>query len=447
MKKLIYKYVFLAGICVSVLCIPIICIFIKNSSIAEAYVNKSAVMYASASVIVIFTVILCAVVSRILSNLLITGVEKINFEDPVYGDNFKELYPLISHLKEQNKIIYEQKEDLRLKMKQFSAITDNMSEGFLLVDYNMQILSFNQSAVRFFFDGKKAQTRLKSSDCDLRVIKSIECALAGERTEMLIEKEEGFVEIIASPVVSHGQVIGGVIIALDVTERHQRDELRKEFSANVSHELKTPLTSITGFAELMRDGLVEDEKIKEFSGDIYKESHRLLSLVNDIIRLSKLDEGALQPEKEIVELLAICNDVKQELCVVAEKKNVIINVTGDSVSVSGARQILLEMIFNLCDNAVKYNKNGGSVTISAGTLASGAPFVKVSDTGIGIPLSHQNRVFERFYRVDKSHSKEIGGTGLGLSIVKHAAAYHGASVNLKSEVDVGTEVTIVFKNE
>lgn len=447
MKKLVYKCVFLTGYALAFVCITVMYFFCKNSLLAQGGIRLPVMLISPVTVILVVTGLLCALVSNLLSKRLINGVEKINLDDPVYGENFTEFYSLIGHLKEQNKIIYDQKEDLRLRKKQFSAITDNMSEGFLLVDYNMQVLSFNQSAVKFLFGGNEVQTELRKSRCDGNVIKSVESALAGERTEMLIENDGAFVEIIASPVVSHGQVIGGVIIALDVTEKYQRDQLRKEFSANVSHELKTPLTSITGFAELMRDGLVTGDKIKEFSGDIYKEGHRLLSLVNDIIRLSKLDEDVSQPEAGEVDLMELCGEVCRELMPVAHKKQVEITLSGESVKVNGVYQILQEMVFNLCDNAIKYNKNGGKVVAYVGTLSDGAPYIKVSDTGIGIPLSHQNRVFERFYRVDKSHSKEIGGTGLGLSIVKHAAAYHGAAVSLKSEVDVGTDITVIFKTE
>lgn len=442
MKKLIFKSAFLIGYLLDFVFALTVYFFFKES------VNDfSFYFWLLLSVVFVCTSVICFFAARWVSNKLISGVEKINIEEPAYGENFKEFYSLIGRLKEQNKIIYEQKEDLRLRKKQFSAITDNMSEGFLLVDYNMQVLSFNQSAVKFLFGGEKVQSNLKKSSCEPRVVKSVENALAGERTEMLVEKDGIFIEIITSPVVSHGQVIGGVIIALDVTERHQRDELRKEFSANVSHELKTPLTSITGFAELMRDGLVEGDKIKEFSGDIYKEGHRLLSLVNDIIRLSKLDEGVAQPEDGEVELFALCKEVCDELKPIADEKQVELQLAGKTVFVHGVYQFLREMVFNLCDNAIKYNKIGGSVKVNVETFPNGLPFIKVSDTGIGIPISHQSRVFERFYRVDKSHSKEIGGTGLGLSIVKHSAAYHGATITLKSEVDVGTEITVTFKTE
>ena len=226
-------------------------------------------------------------------------------------------------------------------------------------------------------------------------------------------------------------------------EGAQREQMRREFSANVSHELKTPLTSISGFAELMAQGLVNEEKMREFSRDIYKESQRTITLVDDIIKLSKLDEGGQEPEWEEVDLYELSSDVMESLRPVAARQAVTLKLTGESAKIRGVYQILNEMIYNLCDNAIKYNRPGGSVTVSVQPAENGAELT-VADTGIGIPREHQKRVFERFYRVDKSHSKEIGGTGLGLSIVKHGAQFHGAEVTLSSEVGVGTTVKLRF---
>ncbi len=223
----------------------------------------------------------------------------------------------------------------------------------------------------------------------------------------------------------------------------QRESLRREFSANVSHELKTPLTSISGFAELMAQGVVEGDKIQEFSRDIFKESQRMITLVEDIIKLSKLDEEAIEPERETIDLYELAGSVLDSLGPVAEKQNVSLKLTGEPAEISGVYQLLSEMVYNLCDNAIKYNRPGGSVTVDV-TRLEAETRLAVSDTGIGIPPEHQKRVFERFYRVDKSHSKEIGGTGLGLSIVKHGAQFHGARVDLTSEPDVGTTVTLIF---
>ena len=230
---------------------------------------------------------------------------------------------------------------------------------------------------------------------------------------------------------------------MDVTEREQREALRREFSANVSHELKTPLTSITGFAELMKEGMVPKEKMQEFSGDIYRESRRLIDLVDDIIQLSRLDEGTTTFTKTPVDLYVLAGHVIESLRPVAEKQNVSLHLSGQHVVISGVEQLLQEMVYNLCDNAVKYNTSGGTVTVSVWQNGQTVT-LSVVDTGIGIPYADQSRVFERFYRVDKSHSKEVGGTGLGLSIVKHAAQYHGAKLELKSEPGKGTAIAVNF---
>ncbi len=229
------------------------------------------------------------------------------------------------------------------------------------------------------------------------------------------------------------------------SETSQREQMRREFSANVSHELKTPLTSISGFAELMAEGLVDEEKMREFSRDIYKESQRTIRLIDDIIKLSKLDEGAVEPERENVDLYELSADVIESLRTVSDQQSIELTLTGEHVSVRGVYRILHEVVYNLCDNAIKYNRPGGSVSVFVSGTETGARLC-VSDTGIGIPPEHQKRVFERFYRVDKSHSKEIGGTGLGLSIVKHGAQFHNAEVTLNSEVGVGTAVTLDFKS-
>ena len=233
---------------------------------------------------------------------------------------------------------------------------------------------------------------------------------------------------------------------MDVTEREQREKLRREFSANVSHELKTPLTSISGFAELMSQGLVPPEKVKEFSSDICRECARLTSLVEDIIDLSRLDEGGEGMEWEEVELYSLCTSVLQSLEQVARKQKVTLHLEGVEKTVRGVRQVLHEMVYNLCDNAIKYNRTGGSVSVRVEGFGRGCR-ICVADTGIGIPYDHQSRVFERFYRVDKSHSRAIGGTGLGLSIVKHAAALHGAQIDLQSQPGAGTTITVTFPEQ
>ena len=272
---------------------------------------------------------------------------------------------------------------------------------------------------------------------------TVEAALAGVRTETVQEIEGISWQIIANPVVSSGQVAGVAVLLMDVTEREQREKLRQEFSANVSHELKTPLTSITGFAELMKEGMVTGEKVKEFAGDIYREARRLIDLVNDIIRLSRLDENSKLFETEQVDLYDLCDEIIANLQNVAERQNVTFTLSGEHVTINGVWQILNEMVYNLCDNAIKYNRPGGTVDVSV-HRDGGSVRLTVRDTGIGIPYADQPRVFERFYRVDKSHSKEVGGTGLGLSIVKHGAQYHNARLELESEPGKGTSISVMF---
>ena len=227
-------------------------------------------------------------------------------------------------------------------------------------------------------------------------------------------------------------------------EVDSREQMRREFSANVSHELKTPLTSISGFAELLSQGVVSDDKVQEFSNDIYKESQRLIALIDDIIKLSRLDENKEEPKWEKVDLYDLSSEVLDGLRPIADKQGIKLSLTGKSTSITGVYALLNEMVYNLCDNAIKYNTPGGSVEVKIATKENGDVALAVKDTGIGIPQKHQKRVFERFYRVDKSHSKEIGGTGLGLSIVKHVALHHNANVSLESEPGLGTTITIVF---
>ena len=236
---------------------------------------------------------------------------------------------------------------------------------------------------------------------------------------------------------------GAIVIFMDVTEREQREALRREFSANVSHELKTPLTSITGFAELMKEGMVPKEKMQEFSGDIYRESRRLIDLVDDIIQLSRLDEGTANFAKTPVDLYVLAGSVIESLRPVAQRQNITLSLSGQHAVIQGVEQLLQEMVYNLCDNAIKYNVPGGNVAVSVWQNGP-TTTLSVVDTGIGIPYADQSRVFERFYRVDKSHSKEVGGTGLGLSIVKHAAQYHGAKIELKSDPGKGTAIAVNF---
>lgn len=388
--------------------------------------------------------LICMLMAFRLARHIVDPINRIDLDHPVVEETYGELEPLVKRIQEQNRTIRRQMDELSQRQREFSALTDNMSEGFLLVDYKTNVLSANHSALRMLGDGKAEEiTNLRRDNCLPQVLTTVEAALAGVRTETVQEIGGISWQIIANPVVSSGQVAGVAVLLMDVTEREQREKLRQEFSANVSHELKTPLTSITGFAELMKEGMVTGEKVKEFAGDIYREARRLIDLVNDIIRLSRLDENSKLFESEQVDLYDLCDEIIANLQNVAERQNVMFSLSGEHVTISGVWQILNEMVYNLCDNAIKYNRPGGTVDVSV-RRDGGSVRLTVRDTGIGIPYADQPRVFERFYRVDKSHSKEVGGTGLGLSIVKHGAQYHNARLELESEPGKGTSISIVF---
>jgi len=379
-----------------------------------------------------------------LARHIVEPVNRIDLDHPMAEATYPELAPLVFRLQEQNRTIRRQMDELSQKQREFSAITDNMSEGFLLVDDQTNVLSSNHSAMLLL--GGEEEVRignLRRDGCIPQMLAAVEAALAGVRTETVREIDGVSWQIIANPVVASGQVQGVAVLVMDVTEREQREKLRQEFSANVSHELKTPLTSISGFAELMKEGMVPPERVKEFSGDIYRESRRLIALVDDIIRLSRLDEGSRLFELETVDLYDLSDEILANLRPIAHRREITLTLTGEHARLTGVWQILNEMVYNLCDNAIKYNRDGGGVTVCVDWL-DGRPRLCVSDTGIGIPYADQPRVFERFYRVDKSHSKEVGGTGLGLSIVKHGAQYHNARLELESEPGRGTAITILF---
>ncbi len=388
--------------------------------------------------------ILCGVLSYRLARQITKPLNAINPDNPAPLPSYPELTPLFDKLREQNRTIGKQMNELQLRQREFTAITENMREGFLLVDCKMHVLSSNHSALEVLGGRElKPGCLLYDAECSQEIFDAVDTALSGSHAELLLTIDETSWQVLANPVVASGQVAGAVVLFMDVTEREQRERLRREFSANVSHELKTPLTSISGFAELMKEGLVPPEKIPEFSGDIYKESLRLIGLVNDIIQLSRLDENSTQFQRAPVDLYDLCAQSIEQLSPVAARQSVTLALTGEHAEIEGVEQLLKEMIYNLLDNAIKYNVPGGSVTASV-RKSAGRTILSVADTGIGIPYAHQPRVFERFYRVDKSHSKEVGGTGLGLSIVRHAAQYHGARLELKSQPGKGTTITVTF---
>ena len=338
-----------------------------------------------------------------------------------------------------------QMDELQRRQAEFDDITARMDEGLVLFSGKGMILFANHAA-RALFPHDSAEGSYLTLCRDANYIQVVEQALDGNGAHGKLERNGRIYELTASSVEENSAWHAAVLLIVDITERERAEQQRQEFTANVSHELKTPLTSIMGYAEIIAGGIAKPEDIAPFAGKIRTEAQRLLALIEDIIHLSRLDEGGETVAFEPVELSALCDTVRGRLQSKAAGKGITLRIEGEPAAVSGQRRTLEQMIFNLTDNAINYNKPQGSVTLTTGT-ESGRPFVRVADTGIGIALADQQRVFERFYRVDKSHSKMTGGTGLGLSIVKHGAALHHAEVELKSALGEGTCITLRFPKE
>lgn len=379
-----------------------------------------------------------------LSKHIVRPLKALSMGNPELMNQYPEFAPLTNYMAEQNRTIGIQLDELMRREREFTAITEHMREAFVLFDYRGGLLSYNSSAAQLLSleNGRKHHS-LSTDHNDLR--EAVNQALAGQHWEGYQTFGDSVYQCLMNPVVSSGQVMGAVLLMVDATEKQHRERLRREFSANVSHELKTPLTSISGFAELMMNGMIPPEKMQECAGDIYQQSQQLIHLVGDIIKISNLDEGCAFPMEQ-VDLYACAQRVAERLRPAAERKNIQFQLHGSSCCVVGVEQIIDEMIYNLCDNAIQYNVPGGSVLVNI-RCGEYMTTVSVSDTGIGIPFGEQERVFERFYRVDKSHSKALGGTGLGLSIVKHGAQFHGADLSMNSAPGMGTTVQISFRKE
>lgn len=396
--------------------------------------------------IMFVALILTLVLSARVSKAIIEPINKLDLEVPENNETYEELTPLLRKIADQKETIGEQLADARKKQKEFNLITENMSEGFLVIDADSNLLTYNSAALNLLEITPPAD-RSVLLFCRAKEFRGvISDVLSGIKAENTMVREERSYSLIANPVYEKESVIGAVVVILDITEREKRDMLRREFTANVSHELKTPLTSISGFAELMKAGDVLENDVTDFSKSIYDEAQRLITLVNDIIKISELDGQSIPYEKETVDLYELSKEVIGRLEKEADKKNITFHLIGGRAEIIGVHKILEEMLYNLCDNAIKYNKENGTVDVLVNQTGDGVNVI-VRDTGIGIPISHQDRVFERFYRVDKSHSKKVGGTGLGLAIVKHGALYHHAKLSLESTVDVGTVVTIAFSKK
>lgn len=397
-------------------------------------------------VILLIAAVLCFVLSSKVSKSIVKPINSLDLDEPENNNAYEELSPLLKKISRQRKIIDEQLQTAKQMQEEFRLITENMSEGFLMIDSERNVLTYNSAALRLLGISEPPSGNVLAINRAGPFRSAVERALSGGRSENEMTFGESSYSLIANPVFADKEVIGAVIVILDVTERVQREQLRREFTANVSHELKTPLTSISGFAEMMVNG-VPNDIAADFSRSIYDEAQRLIVLVGDIIKLSELDENSARFERERVNLRELSENVVKQLRFAAENKNVSLTVVGNA-QITGVRKILDEMIFNLCDNAIKYNKDGGSadVVISSDTEKHTVTLT-VRDTGIGIPVYAQSRIFERFYRVDKGRSKSAGGTGLGLAIVKHGAICHNAEIRLKSEENKGTEISVIFSDK
>ena len=388
--------------------------------------------------------ILSGIMASAISKRIVKPINELDLESPKENQIYEELSPLLSKIHRQNREIQNQLELAKQQQEEFSLITENMQEGLIVIDKYTMLLSANSSAWNLFhMDRVRQGESVYCLDREEEFRHAIEQVLSGEHTELVLKLNGSDIQLIANPVIRDKKTEGAVVLLVNVTEKLERESLRREFSANVSHELKTPLTSISGFAEIMQGGLVKCEDIPQFAGRIYKESQRLLQLVEDVIQISQLDEEKTSYTWEPVDVYQVCKNAFESLKEKAKRLNVHLYICGEYMKMEAVRTLLEEAVYNVCDNAIKYNRNDGSVSVFLTQTAQEIQIV-VKDTGVGIPKEDQDRVFERFYRVDKSHSKEIGGTGLGLSIVKHAVGALKGSVILRSEEGNGTEICMKF---
>lgn len=390
-------------------------------------------------------VLLSLINARRAAKRIVAPINTLNLEKPLENEAYDELAPLLTRMDRQHSQINKHVKELQTARSELAAIMDNMREGMILLDSKDHILSMNQSAADIFCVSPTAHIgeNLLSVSRDANLYDVLQDALSGNVGGLTMERNTRYYQIFASPVMRNEQIRGAVLLVLDITERFAAEESRREFTANVSHELKTPLTSISGFAEIIRDGIAQPQDIPHFAGMICKESARLIALVNDILDLSKLDEKQNLGQSEDVEIMPLLQSLVDDFSLSAQKKDLDITLSGDETQIKGFPVLLREMFFNLIDNAVKYTPDGGSVKLNV-TQYDDVVQCVVSDTGIGIAQEHIPHVFERFYRVDKSHSRQTGGTGLGLSIVKHIAQIHKAEISLESTPQIGTTITICF---
>ncbi len=411
----------------------------------DSVLKNMASGFGAMAVTTLAIIVLAVVLAKKTAKRMVEPLNNLNLNEPLENKIYEELEPLLVRLDKQNKKISEQMDKLRQNQEEYLAITEHMKDGLIVMNREV-VLSINTAATKLFEVRREecvghSIVTVSRNEALKAVLDSV---FAGNDTQRPADIHGRAYHIFGNPVFdSAGNVTGAVIFILDVTEKQKVEMMRREFSANVSHELKTPLMSISGYAEIMKNGLVRPEDMKNFAGRIFDEASRLSTLVGDIIKLSRLDEADGTLPTETVDLYEMACETKEQLFISAEKKHITVEVSGSSAKMTGVPQVLGEMLYNLCDNAIKYNRPGGHVWIDV-CSDGGCVVLKVSDDGIGIAKEHQERIFERFYRVDKSHSKETGGTGLGLSIVKHGAMLHNASIDIESTPGQGTRLKFIF---
>ena len=416
-------------------------------SISRATVGMIAVgMIQPLLIVLIVALIFSGLLARRLSRRIVDPLNSLDLEHPLDNDAYEELSPLLKRIHRQHVEIQTQLRELHERTDEFTQITGSMRESLVLLDEHGSILSINAAAQALFgADAQCVGRDFLTIERSHEISAAIQAAVTDGHSEVRAERAGRVYQFDISRITSDGKLLGTVILAFDITEQEFAERNRREFTANVSHELKTPLQGIIGSAELTENGMVKPDDLPRFVGHIHAEAARLVTLIDDIIRLSQLDEGAAMPT-DPVDLLAVSQEAAENLHDAAAARSVTVSVTGRPAVIPGVRRLIYEIVYNLCDNAIKYNRDGGRVDVTVAADADGSS-ITVADTGIGIAPEHQARVFERFYRVDKSHSKASGGTGLGLSIVKHAVQYHHGTVELKSEEGKGTTISVLLPKE
>lgn len=391
--------------------------------------------------------VLSVVLASRLSKKIVKPLNDLNLEEPLSNKEYEELSPLLRRIDMQQRQIRNQTAQLKQKQKEFETLTGGMAEGLVLLDSKGFIVSINPAAqILLQTDSSAIGKNILSVNRSTKLSTLLETAESGNYAEKAMELNGGTYQISANPVTDGSKIPGVVLLMLNITEKEKAEQMRREFTANVSHELKTPLQTISGYAELLAGGIVKAEDVPQVSGQIYTESQRMVQLIEDIIKLSHLDEGSEDMQWDNIDLYALAGAVVESLAPEAKNAKIKVELQGASTVLYGVPQLLESIVYNLCDNAIKYNRAGGTVCVTVKNEGKSV-ILSVADTGIGIPQEDQERIFERFYRVDKSHSKAIGGTGLGLSIVKHACAYLGAKVALQSEIGKGTTISVYFSKK